>query len=266
MIDNKILANTSVPMAFENGKALIGFLTAGDPSLLKTEDFIIAMANAGADLIEIGIPFSDPIAEGEVIQRANIRALKAGATTDQIFEMVKSVRTKTQVPLVFLTYINPVFVYGVERFFENCKACGIGGIIIPDLPFEERDEVFEISQKNDVALITLIAPTSKDRVAMLAKDAKGFIYLVSSMGVTGVRSEIHTDLKSIIDEIRKVTKTKIAVGFGISTPEQACEIAKVADGVIVGSAIVKIIEKYGENAENKLTEYISEMKMAVRLD
>jgi tryptophan synthase alpha chain len=246
--------------AFENKKAFIGFLTAGDPSLKKTEEFILAMVKAGVDLIEIGIPFSDPIAEGEVIERANIRALKAGATTDIIFDMVKTVRNKTDIPFVFLSYINPVFVYGYEKFFCKCRTCGINGIIIPDLPFEEKDEVLEVARNYNVDLITLIAPTSKDRIQTLASNSTGFIYLVSSMGVTGVRNKIQTDLSSIIAQIRQVTNTKIAVGFGISTKEQAKQISAIADGVIVGSAIVKIIEEYGENAAEKLYEYVSEIK------
>lgn len=249
--------------AFAKKKMFLGFLTAGDPSLPKTEEYILKMTEAGADLIEIGIPFSDPVAEGEVIERANIRALQAGTTTDKIFEMVKSVRGKTNIPLVFLTYINPVFVYGYEKFFSRCQQCGIDGMIIPDLPYEEKGEVLDYAKKYGVDLITLIAPTSKDRLQMLAKDATGFIYLVSSMGVTGVRSDMKTDLSSVISAIRQVTGTKIAVGFGISTPAQAKDILKSADGVIVGSAIVKIIEQYGENAADKLFEYVSEMKQVV---
>jgi len=259
MNDNPI----NLKSAFQNGKALIGFLTAGDPSLEKTEEFILAMVKGGADLIEIGIPFSDPIAEGEVIQRANMRALDAGTTTDKIFDMVKSVRKKTSIPLVFLTYMNPVFVYGAKRFFENCCEVGINGIIIPDLPFEEKDEISDMARQNNVDIITLIAPTSDDRIKMLSRSAQGFVYLVSSLGVTGVRSAINTDLKSITDEIRTVTDTPIAVGFGISSPEQARDIASVADGVIIGSAIVKIIEKYGHDATDKLFEYISEVKKAM---
>ncbi|HBL84989.1 MAG: tryptophan synthase subunit alpha [Clostridiales bacterium GWF2_38_85] len=249
-----------IAKAFENKKAFIGFLTAGDPSLEKTEEFILAMSKAGADLIEIGIPFSDPIAEGEVIERANIRALKVGTTTDNIFDMVKSVREKTDIPFVFLTYINPVFIYGYDRFFNNCKICGIDGIIIPDLPFEERSEVLCIAEKYEIDVITLIAPTSNDRIQTLVKNSSGFIYLVSSLGVTGVRNEINTDLNSIIANIRQVTDTKIAVGFGISTPEQAKKILTYADGVIVGSAIVKIIEEFGDDASEKLSEYMRKMK------
>ncbi|MGL5514059.1 MAG: tryptophan synthase subunit alpha [Sporomusa sp.] len=254
---------SKIQKAFENNKAFISFLTAGDPTLDKTEEFILSLAAAGSDIIEIGIPFSDPIAEGEVIQRANIRALADGTTTDKIFEMVKRVRLKTKVPLVFLTYINPIFVYGVEKFMENCQQCGINGLVIPDLPFEEKAEIFGIATHYNVDVITMIAPTSQDRIQALANNAAGFIYLVSSMGVTGVRSEIKTDIDAIIKDIRQVSSTPIAVGFGISTTKQAQELAKIADGVIVGSAIVKIIEQYGENASNHLFEYVKSMKGAM---
>lgn len=251
----------SIESAFNSGKALIGFLTGGDPTPECSEKYILSMVKAGVDLIEIGIPFSDPIAEGEVIQRANIRALKAGTTTDKIFDMVANVRTKTDIPLVFLTYINPIFVYGADKFFEKCDQNNVRGVIIPDMPFEERGELEIYASKYNVDIITLIAPTSQERIKMLATSAKGFIYLVSSLGVTGVRSNIKTDLKTIIEEIRKVTKTKIAIGFGISTPEQAAEFSQMADGVIVGSAIVKIIEQYGKNASDALKQYIEKMKL-----
>lgn len=251
---------------FKDNKAFIAFLTAGDPSKEKTVEYILAMEEAGADIIEIGIPFSDPIAEGPVIQNANTRALAHGINTDDIFDLVVDVRTKSDVPLVFLTYINPVFYYGYENFFKKCKEVGVNGIVIPDLPYEEKCEISEIAGKYDVDIISLIAPTSKDRVKMIAKDAEGFIYLVSSMGVTGVRSEIKTNLEDIIDEIRKVTDVPIAVGFGINTPEQSRNIAKIADGVIVGSAIVKIIEEYGDNSAKYIKDYVSEMKDATKFD
>ena len=246
--------------AFDNKKAFIAFLSAGDPDLSSTEKFILEMEKAGADLIEIGIPFSDPIADGKVIQEANLRALNGGVTVDKIFSMVQKLRAKVQIPLVFLTYLNPVFHYGYENFFAKCNQAGIDGIIIPDLPFEEADEIKEYCQKYETELIQFVAPTSGKRIQKIAKDAKGFIYVVSSMGVTGVRSKVTTDLSSIIKEIKKVTKTPCAVGFGISTPEQAREIEKTADGVIVGSAIVKIIEEHGKDAAPNLAEYVKLMK------
>jgi len=257
------LQSNKISKVFKDNKAFVAFLTAGDPSMDKTEEFILAMARAGADLVEIGIPFSDPIAEGPVIQEANERALSAGATTDKLFTMVKRIRQKTEMPLVFLTYINPIFVYGIERFFKACQESGINGVIVPDLPYEEKGEILGIATSYAVDVITLIAPTSKDRIQMLAKEATGFIYLVSSLGVTGVRSEIKTDLKTIITDIRQVSETPIAVGFGISTPEQAKAISGTADGVIVGSAIVKIIAEYGENAGEILFDYVKSMKEAI---
>ena len=253
---------SKIANAFKNGKAFIGFLTAGDPSIEKTVEFILAMEEAGCDLIEIGIPFSDPMAEGVVIQDANVRALKHNTTTDDVFDIVKAVRAKSDVPLVFLTYINPVFFYGYEKFFKKCNELGVDGIISPDLPYEEKGEIVDIARKNDVDVISLIAPTSKERIQKIASDASGFIYVVSSLGVTGMRSEIKTDLKSILEDIRDVTDLPLAVGFGINTPEQARNIGEIADGVIVGSAIVKIIEEHGEDATSVLKVYVSSMKKA----
>lgn len=250
--------------AFRDKKAFIGFLTAGDPSMEKTEEFILEMERAGADLVEIGIPFSDPIAEGVVIQNANIRALKAGATTERVFEMVSRVRRRAQIPLVFLTYLNPVFHYGYEKFFARCRDVGIDGIIIPDLPFEEKGEVAPLAAACGVDVISMIAPTSSQRIERIAGEAAGFLYVVSSMGVTGIRKEITTDLEGMLGAVRKATDLPAAVGFGISTPEQAAKIAAAADGVIVGSAIVKIIEKHGEAAGPEIYEYVRSMKAAVK--
>ena len=253
---------SKIANAFKNGTAFIGFLTAGDPTIDKTVEYILAMEEAGCDLIEIGIPFSDPMAEGVVIQDANVRALKHNTTTDDVFDIVRRVREKTDVPLVFLTYINPVFFYGYEKFFKKCSELGVDGIISPDLPYEEKGEIADIAKSNDVDVISLIAPTSKERIQKIANDASGFIYVVSSLGVTGMRSEIKTDLNAILSDTREVTDLPLAVGFGINTPQQAQNIGKIADGVIVGSAIVKIIEKHGENAADALREYVSAMKEA----
>lgn len=249
--------------AFLNGKAFIGFVTGGDPTIEKSEEFILELVRGGADLIEIGIPFSDPVAEGNVIQAANLRALSSGATTDKIFGLVASVRQKTGIPLVFLTYLNPVFKYGYERFFSRCQDLDVGGIIIPDLPYEEKEEVRTAAQKHGVDIISMIAPTSEERIRKIASSASGFLYIVSSMGVTGVRSEISTDLKDILKAVRAATSLPAAVGFGISTPAQAREIAEIADGVIVGSAIVKIIEQHGAGAGKHIYEYARSMKAAV---
>ena len=249
--------------AFEDKKAFIGFLTAGDPSLEKTEEFIVEMERAGAALIEIGIPFSDPIAEGPVIQDANVRALSApgGCTTDMVFDMVARVRKKVSVPLVFLTYLNPVFKYGYEAFCKKCRQVGVDGIIIPDMPYEERTDLSLTAKQYGVDIISMIAPTSADRIQMIAREATGYIYVVSSMGVTGVRSEITTDIDSIVKSIREVTDTPVAIGFGINTPKQAQKYNEIADGVIVGSAIVKIIAQYGANAGEHIYNYVRTFTM-----
>lgn len=249
--------------AFNGKKALIAYLMAGDPNLEKSAEYILTAQEAGADLIEIGIPFSDPIAEGKVIQEASVRALNAGVRLDGIFDMVASLKDKIRVPLVFMTYLNPVFVYGYERFFRTCKDLGVSGIIIPDLPCEEQDEVKLPVSKYGVAVITLVAPTSSGRIKGMVKDAEGFIYLVSSMGVTGMRSEITSNIRHRVSELKKVTSLPLAVGFGISNPKQAAAYAQWADGVIVGSAIVNIIAEHGANAHNALGTYISEMKSSV---
>lgn len=249
--------------AFTEGKAFIPFITAGDPSADKTVEFILEMERAGADLVEIGIPFSDPTAEGVVIQDANIRALAAGITTDGVFDIVRRIREKSQIPLVFLTYMNPVFHYGFEAFFAKCEELGVDGIISPDLPYEEKGEIAETAGAHGVDIISLIAPTSAERIQMIAREATGYIYVVSSMGVTGVRSEIKTDIGKIVEAIREVTDVPCAVGFGISTPKQAREMADKSDGAIVGSAIVKLIAKYGGDATGQIYEYVKSMKEAV---
>ena len=245
--------------AFSKGKAFISYIMAGDPNLQKSAEYILTAQEAGADLVEIGIPFSDPIAEGETIQAASIRAISSGTRLDGVLDMVGSIKDRVKIPLVFMTYLNPVFVYGYDRFFSRCRDIGICGIIIPDMPHEEQGEARKYAERYGVEIITLIAPTSRGRIENLSRDAEGFIYLVSSMGVTGVRSEISTDLSSIVREIRKYTDIPISVGFGISDPEQAREYSKLADGVIVGSAIVKIIGEHGENAGQPLFDYIKSM-------
>lgn len=250
---------SKIQKAFENKKAFIGFLTAGDPTLEKTEEFVLEMERAGASLIELGVPFSDPIADGPVIQEANIRSLSAGCTTDRLFETVASIRQKTDIPLVFLAYLNTLYKYGYEKFCKRCQECGIDGVIIPDLPFEEREELVPVASQYDVDVITMVAPTSKERIKMVVKEATGFIYVVSSMGVTGARSEITTDVGEIVETIRSVTDTPTAIGFGINTKEQVHKYSAIADGAIIGSAIVKIIEQYGEDAAPKLYDYVSEM-------
>ena len=255
------MSNTT--KAFENGKAFIPFVTAGDPDLDVTKEIILAMVKAGADLIEIGIPFSDPTAEGPVIQAANLRALTGGVTTDQIFDMVKDLRKDVSVPMVFMTYANVVFSYGAEKFISTCQEIGIDGLILPDLPFEEKEEFLPLCHTYGVDLVSLIAPTSENRIVMIAKEAEGFLYIVSSLGVTGTRSEIKTDLKSIIDVVRQNTEVPCAIGFGISTPEQAKKMADIADGAIVGSAIIKLLAQYGTDAPAHIGKYVKAMKDAL---
>lgn len=255
---------TETAKAFENGKAFIPFITCGDPDLETTAKIVREAVANGADLIELGIPFSDPTAEGPVIQGANIRALKGGVTTDKVFDLVRELRKDVTVPMVFMTYSNVVFSYGADKFISTCKEIGINGLILHDLPYEEKEEFLPQCKKYGVDLIPLIAPTSENRIAMIAKEADGFIYLVSSLGVTGTRSEISTDLKSIVDVIRQNTSVPCAIGFGISTPEQAKKMADIADGAIVGSAIIKIIDQYGKDAPKYVGEYVKSMKDAIR--
>ena len=249
--------------AFKNKKAFIPFVTAGDPSLDVTRELILAMQEAGADLIEIGIPFSDPVAEGPVIQEADDRALSAGVTTDKIFDMVDDIADKIHVPIVFMTYINPIYVYGVEKFAKRAKACGAAGVIVPDVPFEEKEEFDRVCREYGLDLISLIAPTSHDRIRMIAKEASGFIYCVSSLGVTGTRSAITTDIGAMVGLVKEVTDVPCAVGFGISTPEQAAKMCESADGAIVGSAIVKICAEYGKDCVEKVEEYVKSMVGAI---
>ena len=256
--------NKKITEAFAKGKAFIPFVTCGDPSLDVTEKIVYAMEEAGADLIELGIPFSDPAAEGPVIQGANLRALRGGITTDKIFAFVKELRRDVKVPMVFMTYANVVFSYGAEKFISTCRDIGIDGLILPDLPYEEKEEFLPTCRQYDVDLISLIAPTSENRISMIAREAEGFIYIVSSLGVTGTRSEIKTDLASIVKVVRENTKVPCAIGFGISTPEQAKRMADISDGAIVGSAIVKLIEKYGTDAPEHVAEYVKSMKDAIR--
>ena len=252
-----------IAKAFENGKAFIPFITCGDPDLATTEKVVRAAVANGADLIELGIPFSDPTAEGPVLQGAHLGALQGGIKTDHIFAFVKKLREDIEIPLVFMTYANVVYSYGSEKFLTNCKEAGIDGLILPDVPFEEKGEFSEICRKYGVDLISLIAPTSADRISMIAKEAEGFIYIVSSLGVTGTRSEITTELASIVKVVRENTKVPCAIGFGISTPEQAKKMAGYSDGAIVGSAIIKIIAQYGSDAAEHVGEYVGQMKQAV---
>lgn len=245
----------------KDGKALVTFLTAGDPSLGDTARYISVMQDSGADLIEVGIPFSDPIAEGPVIQAADLRALASGTYADGIFDMLEGVQKK--VPVVLMTYLNPVFFYGYDRFFARCAAAGVSGIIVPDAPFEESGEIKQAAAPYGVTVIDMVAPTSEERINKVCAGSKGFIYLVSSMGVTGERKKIDTDISSVVAKIRKVSRTPVCVGFGISDPVQAGCMAALSDGAIIGSAIVKIIAENAGNADDKLRRFVSEMSAAV---
>ena len=249
--------------AFQNHKAFIAFITVGDPDLETTEKVVHAAVENGADLIELGIPFSDPTAEGPVIMEADEVALKAGTTTDKVFELTKKLRKTITVPMVYMTYANVVFSYGCEKFAQKAADAGIEGLILPDVPYEEKEEFTEVFDRYGLDLISMIAPTSEDRIAMIAKEAKGFIYMVSSLGVTGTRSEITTDISAMTDLVKKNSEVPCAVGFGISTPEQAARMAELSDGAIVGSAIIKIIAKYGKEAAGPVGEYVKEMADAV---
>ncbi len=251
--------------AFNHGKALITFITGGDPDLETTQKLMYAMQKAGADLIEIGIPFSDPIAEGPVIQEANERALSNGCTTDRLFDTIKEIRENgtITIPVVFLTYINPIFTYGKEKFMKRCIECGISGLIIPDLPFEEKDEIADVCKMYQIDLISMIAPTSEERIQKIAAQATGFLYIVSSMGVTGMRNEIKTDLNAMISLVRKGANIPAAIGFGISNPEQAKEMAQKAEGAIIGSAIVKIVGRYGKNSVPEVEQFVRQLRAGV---
>lgn len=255
---------SKIKNAFAKGKAFVAFITCGDPDLATTAAVVRAAVQNGADLIELGIPFSDPTAEGPVIQGANLRALNSGVTTDKIFDLVRELRQDVTVPMVFMTYANVVYSYGAEKFISTCREIGMDGLILPDLPFEEKEEFQPLCQQYGVDLISLIAPTSENRIAMIAKEAEGFLYIVSSLGVTGTRSEITTDLASIVKVVRANTNIPCAIGFGISTPEQAKAMAALSDGAIVGSAIIKLLEKYGKTAPQYVGEYVKAMKDALR--
>ena len=258
MTDNRI------SNAFKNGKAFIPFVTCGDPDLETTGKIVRAMAENGADLIELGIPFSDPTAEGPVIQGANIRALSGGVTTDLVFDLVRDLRKDVAVPMVFMTYANVVYSYGAERFIATCRDIGVQGLILPDIPYEEKEEFLDLCHEYGVELVSLVAPTSANRIAMIAKEAEGFLYIGSSLGVTGTRTEISTDLDAIVKVVRENTDIPCAIGFGISTPEQAAKMGAIADGAIVGSAIVKLVAEYGRDAAGPVGDYVKSMKEALR--
>ena len=253
-----------IHQAFEQGKAFIPFVTCGNPDLETTGKIVRSMVENGADLVELGIPFSDPTAEGPVIQGANVVALAGGITTDDIFAFVEELRKDITVPMVFMTYANVVYSYGADRFMNRCAEVGMDGLILPDVPFEEKEEFASVARKYDLDMISLIAPTSEDRIAMIAREAEGFVYVVSSLGVTGVRSEITTDIGAMVRLVKANSDIPCAVGFGISTPEQAAKMAGFSDGAIVGSAIIKLIGQYGRESAGPVGEYVKSMKNAMK--
>ena len=255
--------SNKITEAFAKGKAFIPFITCGDPSLEITEQLVYAMEEAGADLIELGIPFSDPTAEGPVIQEANVRALSGGVTTDKVFDMVAKIRQKTAIPMVFMTYANVAFSYGTEHFIKKAAEVGMDGLILPDVPFEEKEEFDTVCKQYGLDLISLIAPTSHERITQIAKEANGFVYCVSSLGVTGTRTQITTHIGGMVKLVKAVKDIPCAVGFGISTPEQAKKMAGLSDGAIVGSAIVKLCGTYGKDAVPYVKEYVKSMCDAV---
>ncbi|MBQ8887160.1 MAG: tryptophan synthase subunit alpha [Candidatus Gastranaerophilales bacterium] len=250
---------SNIKNAFQN-KALIGFVMAGDPELETTKEVIISMANAGVDMVELGIPFSDPIAESSVIQSANLRALKSETYLPRIFEMIKEVRKTTDISIIFHTYINPVFNYGYEEFFQMCKETQVGGVVIPDLPFEEKQEIKEYADKNEVDIISFVVPTDGARIKMIAKEASGFIYFVPSIGATKAMEGHTKELTDVIEMLKQTTNIPVAIGFGINTVQQAEFFSKMADGIIIGNAIVKIVEKYGKDSANHVFDYVKDLK------
>lgn len=249
----------------KNEKALITYVTSGDPDLDTTYNLVLEKERAGADIIELGIPYSDPLADGPVIQRASERALKSGTNIDSVFQLVKRIREKTEIPLVFLVYFNAIYRYGMERFLENCREYGVDGLIIPDLPMEERKEINELMKDYPVDLIPLVAPTSEDRIKEVVSEGNGFVYCISSNGVTGTRSEFQVDLEEFMNKIKKYTTLPLAIGFGISDEKTVMDLKGICDGVIVGSAIIKKIEegiKEG-NIENRVFEFVNNLHKAL---
>lgn len=247
----------------ENKKALITYVSCGDGGYETTENAVLKMLENGADIIELGVPFSDPIAEGPVIQAASERALSAGTTLKGIFEMVRRLRKKTDAPLIMMMYINSIFRFGKEKFFSLCAETGIDGVIVPDMPFEEKDEIAEYAEKYNVINISLVTPVSRERIGKIAKEAKGFVYCVSSTGVTGMRSGFSTDFNEFIGEIRKYTDVPCAIGFGISGPEQAEKLSQYCDGIIVGSAVVNTIAQNPDDGGETVGRFTKSLRDAL---
>ena len=244
-------------------KAVITFITAGDPNITTTEKTVLEMFDKGADIVELGVPFSDPIAEGVTIQKSSLRSLQGGTTLDKIFDCVANIRRQTDKPLILMMYLNTIFVYGTDKFFAACVEKGVDGVIVPDMPYEEREEILPFAQRYGVHNINLVSPASGERIKTIAGDSKGFLYCVSSNGVTGVRSEYKTEFDEFFKAIGESAECPYCVGFGISSPEQARKMSGYCDGVIVGSAIVRIMEEHGTASPERVGEFVHSLKSAM---
>lgn len=253
----------NIENVFKKGKAIIPFIVAGHPSLELTEKLIYALARSGADMIELGMPFSDPVADGPVIQRVYSKVLESGITTDDIFDMLQRTREKIEIPLIIMSYLNPIFVYGVDKFINRCVECGVKGLIIPDIPYEEREELEPFCIENGIDVISLVTPTSKERIALIVKNAKSFIYCVSSPGVTDIPNEFHREINEMITLVRKFNTLPCVADLGISTPEQAKDISQFADGIIIGSAIVSLVADKGDQCIPAVEAHITSIKDAL---
>lgn len=249
---------SKIKSAFDGKKAVLGFLTAGDPTLKKTEEYICEMANAGAAIIEIGIPFSDPVAEGQMIQEANIRALsqEGGCTTDMVFDMVKNVTKTISLPIVFVSYLNTLFKYGYDKFFARCKECGVDGIIVQDMPYEEKNEVKDVADKYDVDIISIIVPSTEERIKEIAKDATGYIYLLAPSKNKEFNGKTITDVPQIVDIIKSVTDTPVVVAVSNNSAYSSVKYKTSADGIIVGNGTVQIIGEHGDDANQYVYDHV----------
>lgn len=252
-----------IEQAFHDKKALIAFITGGDPDLDATKELMLTMQQAGADLIEIGIPFSDPIAEGPVMQKANIRALTGGTTTKALFSMLKEARGNMRIPIVLITYFNSIFKFGTEEFMRNCKEAGVDGVIVPDLPYEEKGELTDSAKKYGVIYISMITPDEKERAVMIAKEAHGFLCCIPSHGVTETPDQIQSGFERFMADIKNAADIPCVINYGVESPEQAKKMAQASNGVIVDDAIVNLIAKHGKNSVKPIMRLIDALKKAI---
>lgn len=250
--------------AFKCGKALIGFVTAGDPSLETTEDVIFRMIEGGCDMIEIEIPFSDPVAEGPVIQSANVRAINNEITTDKVFDLVKRVSEQTDVPIVLMAYLNVLFKYGYDKFLEKAEKCGISGVIVPDLPYEEKAELETVADKFGITVLPFVAPATEGRIKTISAEAKGCINAMSTMGYRSKDDMVVSSSAEIVKCVKAVTEVPVVIAVGVETPEDAREYTAYADGIVLNSSIIELIEKYGEQAPEAVYDYVKSVKNAIK--